>query len=74
MTTLKKRDGNELEGYADHTLGSQDGCTKICHFRPELWKDNNTLYQVVMKGLIWLEAYEAHLRTGASLSKYLAEM
>lgn len=74
MTTLKKRDGRELEGIADHTLGSRDGCTLICHFKPALWKDNNTLYQIFMKGLIWLEAYEAHLRTGATLSRYLAEM
>ena len=75
MTTLKKRDGRtDLGGSSDHTYGTRDGCTQICHFKPELWKDNNTLYQVVMKGLIWLEAYEAHLRTGASLSRYLAEM
>lgn len=74
MTRLKRRDGNELEGIADHTLGIRDGCTLICHFNPALRKDNNTLYQIFMKGLIWLEAYEAHLRTGATLSKYLAEM
>lgn len=74
MTTLKKRDGRELEGIADHTLGSRDGCTLICHFKPALWRDNVTLYQTVMKGMIWLEAYEAHLRTGATLSRYLAEM
>lgn len=73
---LRKRDGSLLSstsGY-DHTLSSRDGCTKICHFRSDLWRDDNTLYQVVMKGLIWLEAYEAHLRTGNSLSKYLQEM
>ena len=74
MTTLKTRDGTELEEVADHTLESKDGCTLICHFRPLFWKDNNMLYEVFMKGLIWLEAYEAHLRTGANLSKYLAEM
>ena len=76
MTTLKKRDGRTDMGECagDHTYGTRDGCTQICHFKPALWKDNNTLYQVVMKGLIWLEAYEAHLRTGASLSRYLAEM
>ena len=74
MTTLKKRNGTELEEVADHTLGSKDGCTLICHFRPLFWKDNNMLYEVFMKGLIWLEAYEAHLLTGANLSKYLAEM
>ena len=74
MTTLKKRNGNGLHGIADHTYGVRDGCTQICHFKPDLWKDNNTLYQVVMKGLIWLEAYQAHLRTGQPLNVYLSEM
>ena len=74
MTTLKKRNGNALHGIADHTYGVRDGCTQICHFKPDLWKDNNTLYQVVMKGLIWLEAYQAHLRTGQPLNVYLSEM
>ncbi|KAK2563575.1 hypothetical protein P5673_013304 [Acropora cervicornis] len=54
--------------------GSIDGYTRICHFKASLWTDNNTLYQVVMKGLIWLEAYEAHLRTGKSMDVFLAEM
>ena len=75
MTTLKNRYGSELSGGSiNHIYGTRDGCTKICHFIPSSWKDDNTLYQVVMKGLIWLEAYEAHLRTGENLSQYLAEM
>ena len=57
-----------------HTLSGIDGHTHICHFKASLWTDNNTLYQVVMKGLIWLEAYEAHLRTGKSMDVFLAEM
>lgn len=73
---LRKRDGSLLSGGSgnDHTLSSIDGCTQICHFNSCLWRDDNTLYQVVMKGLIWLEGYEAHLRTGQPLSKYLQEM
>ena len=73
---LRAKDGSPLIGGSsqNHTLGNIDGCTQICHFKPSLWKDNNTLYQVVMKGLIWLEGYEAHLRTGQPLSKYLQEM
>ena len=73
---LRRRDGSLMSGTsgADHILGIRDGCTKICHFNSSLWKDDNTLYQIVMKGLIWLEAYEAHLRTGHSLNRYLQEM
>ena len=74
MTELKKRNGSDLDGHDDHIYGSRDGCTSICHFRPDLWKDDNTLFQIFMKGLMWLEAYEAHLRTGYNLSKYLADM
>lgn len=73
---LRKKNG-DLMSNSDgsyHTYGSRDGCTVICHFKPCLWNDNNTLYQVFMKGLIWLEAYEAHLRTGQPLSDYLREM
>jgi len=73
---LRKRDGSLLNvgGTAFHTLGTRDGLTIICHFRQDLWRDDNTLYQVIMKGLIWLEAYEAHLRTGEPLTRYLQEM
>jgi len=74
MSRLMRRDGNELGGTVDHTYGIKDGCTQICHFIPQLWRSDNTLYQVFMKGLIWLEAYEAHLRTGSTLSRYLTEM
>jgi len=73
---LRKKDGTKMDDASgsDHTYGSRDGYTQICHFQPSLWKDDNTLYQVIMKGLIWLEAYEAHLRTGNPLSRYLTEM
>ena len=70
---LVKRNGTVMSSADsdDHTWGSKDGCTQICHYKPAEWTDDNTLYQVTMKGLIWLEAYEAHLRTGNSLSNYL---
>ena len=74
MCTLTRRDGSDLVGSPDHVYGTKDGCTMICHFKPNLWRSDNTLYQVVMKGLIWLEAYQAHLRTGSNLSAYLCEM
>ena len=73
---LRTRDGYVLdsESTAYHVLSSKHGCTQICHFRSDLWSGENTLYQVVMKGMIWLEAYEAHLRTGQPMSRYLSEM
>ena len=73
---LRKKDGS-LMGSAcgsDHIWDSRDGRTRICHFVPRKWTSDNTLYQVFMKGRIWLEAYEGHLKTGRSLSNYLVEM
>ncbi|KAK2563439.1 hypothetical protein P5673_013142 [Acropora cervicornis] len=58
----------------NHTGHNIDGSSGICHFRPSLWTSSNTLYQIFMKGMIWLEAYEAHLRTGEPMSRYLSEM
>jgi len=57
-----------------HTLAGVDGQTKICHFRPDRWVEANTLYLVAMKGRIWLEAYEAHLRSGRPMDAFLSHM
>ena len=70
---LTKRNGIPMDSPSDHnhTWRSKHGCTQICHYKPAEWTDDNTLYQVTMKGLIWMEAYESHLRTGNPLSNYL---
>ena len=59
---------------AMHTLAAVEDRTKICHYRPDRWVPANTLYLVAMKGRIWLEAYEAHLRTGKPLDAFLRHM
>ena len=73
---LRKLNGSLLTRGSDedHTYGSRDGLTVICHFRPNRWSNENTLYQVFMKGLIWLEAYEGHLRTGKPINTFLRDM
>lgn len=75
-STLRKKDGSLLNSTCgrDHVYGAHDGLTKICHFITDKWTSENTIYQVLMKGRIWLEAYEIHLRTGEYLDKYLAHM
>lgn len=45
---------------------------RVCHYRG--WDPNKTLYLVFMKGRLWLEAYEAHLRTGNPIDDYLGHM
>jgi hypothetical protein len=57
-----------------HVLGTRDGGTKICHSRSSRWVPENTLYLVALKGRVWLEAYEAHLRTRKPLDRFLRHM
>ena len=73
---LRNKHGATLSepSVAMHVLGSVGGATKICHFRHSRWVPNNTLYLVALKGRIWLEAYDAHLRTGRPLDNFLRHM
>ena len=73
---IRTRDKRELPllDSSFHTLGlTVDGFTKLCHFKSDLWTQDNTLYQVFIKGLMWIEAYEGHIQTGNSLDTYLKE-
>ncbi|MEH1965837.1 hypothetical protein [Nostoc sp.] len=56
-----------------HTLEPTDyGYVQICHYRN--WLPNITLYKVVLKGRLWLEALEAHKRTGQPIDAFLSHM
>ena len=59
---------------AAHTLGKRDGYLKICHYHYSQWTDRSTLYEVVRRGRVWLEAYEGHLKTKEPMSYFLREM
>jgi hypothetical protein len=54
-----------------HTIGTKDGYLLLCHFTPSKWTDENTLYQVFMKGRLWIEGYEGHLHTGKRMDEFL---
>lgn len=55
-----------------HTLGVHDrGWVQVCHFRSERWSASSTLVQVLVKVRLWLEAYEAHCRTGRPIDDFL---
>lgn len=47
------------------------GNPQICHWHPRLWATDVTLYQVIMKARVWLEAWEQHRLTGQPLDRYL---
>lgn len=71
---LTMKSGRELPLLDNHfhTLGlTVDGFTKLCHYDPDQWSPENTLYLVFMKGLLWIEAYEGHLATGNNMDFYL---
>ena len=72
---LRQKNGQPLpENNSEfHTLGAEDGCIAICHFYPMHWNAQDTLYEVFMKGRLWLEAYEGHLKSGQPISVYLPE-
>jgi len=54
-----------------HTLSGKDDCVQVCHYGGQDWHPGVLLYQIIIKIRIWLEAYEAHLKTGQGLSDYL---
>ena len=70
---LKTKDGRDMDSpsHEMHTLSSEYGFTRICHYGNTSWKPEVTLNKVYLKCRVWLEAYEAHLQTGIALSDYL---
>ena len=73
---LRKRNGEPLPpgNESFHTMGTMDGCLCICHYRPSTWDANNTMYLVFLKGRLWLEAFENHLKSGYAIDHYLKHM
>lgn len=52
----------------------EHGHPQICHYNAAYWSPNISLYNVIMKCRVWLEAYEDHLITGNSIDHYLKHM
>ncbi len=55
-----------------HTLTSENGWTRICHYGNNAWTPGVSIYKVYVKCRLWLEVYEQHLKTGKPLDYYLA--
>ncbi len=56
-----------------HLLKPEGRFLRLCHYKPENWHPNVTLYKVVLKCLIWLVAYENHLQSGLPITDYLGK-
>jgi len=56
-----------------HTLSNgSGGVVQICHFKRNWWDSSKTAVAVLMKGIYWLEAYCAYLKSGRTVSAYCA--
>lgn len=70
---LKSRAGEDLDGAsaAMHTLPSENGWTRLCHYAGDSWTEDVSLYKVYIKCRLWLEMYELHLQNGRPIDYYL---
>ena len=58
-----------------HTLcNGPNGEVQICHWRDERWHSAITLNKVMLKVVLWLEAYEQYLSSGSPISDFVRSM
>lgn len=59
----------------NHTLPPHpNGWTQICHYHPDAWKPDMSLWMVYVRCVLWLNIYEQTLRTGNDMQYYLKHM
>ena len=70
---LQNRSGEILNeaSAAMHTLPSENGWTRLCHYAADSWTEDVSLYKVYIKCRLWLEMYELHLQNGRPIDYYL---
>lgn len=58
-----------------HTLEpSSSGKVQICHWRQSSWHSGITLNKVMIKVMLWFEAFEQHLLTGKPIDNFVSTM
>jgi len=61
--------------HAMHTLSNgPNNEVQICHWRSERWHSGITLNKVMLKAMVWLEAYEQHLTSGKDIDEFVKTM
>ena len=70
---LLNKDGNRMDSASAtmHTLTSEHSFTRICHYGTNSWTPMVSIYKIYIKCRLWLEMYEAHLRTGKNIDYFL---
>jgi len=71
---LRRKDGTAMDSSSRsmHTLDSEHGRTRICHYGVDSWTPGVSLYKIYIKCALWLNCYEEHLRTGKPMDYYLS--
>ena len=69
--TMKNGDPMPEYSHAMHTLGSENGMTRICHYGEEAWNPMISIYKVYVRCRLWLEVYDLHHQTGKDIAYYL---
>ena len=54
-----------------HLLLPNGKFAQLCHFLPNDWHPNCSLYLVAVKCALWLEIYERHLATGQPIDHFV---
>jgi hypothetical protein len=58
-----------------HTLeNDSSGEVQICHWRQSRWDSSITLNKVMLKAMLWFEAFEQHLVTGQPIDNFVSTM
>ena len=72
LKMLKTKHGRSMNDCSAsmHTLTSEHGWTRICHYGSS-WTPKISIYKVYVRCRLWLEMYEQHLKTGNPLDYYL---
>lgn len=70
---LYNKSGEPMNGCSAsmHTLDSEGGRTRICHYGTNSWNHFVSLYKVYVKCALWLDMYELHLYSGKPMEYYL---
>jgi hypothetical protein len=59
--------------HAYHVYGTgANGFVQICHTND--WDPSCTCVMALLRGALWAEAYEHHLRTGQTINQYLKRL
>jgi len=72
MLYSKRGEALDSPSASMHTLSSENGWTRICHYGTASWTPYVSVYKIYVKCRLWIEMYELHLKTGKPIDYYLS--